>query len=50
MPGKIVTINIGAKKGIEKDSVEEIAVIENWEDLVIRRSGGYNIACRQRRI
>ncbi len=30
MPGKIISINIGAKKGIEKDSVEEIMVIENW--------------------
>ena len=28
MPGKIVSINIGAKKGIEKDNVEEIMVIE----------------------
>lgn len=30
MPGKILSINIGAKKGIEKDRVKEVMVIENW--------------------
>jgi len=30
LPGKIISINIAARKGIEKDSVGEAMVIENW--------------------
>ena len=28
--GKVLSINISAVKGIVKDSVEEVNVIENW--------------------
>jgi len=30
IPGKIISINISAQKGIEKDKIEEVMVIENW--------------------
>lgn len=30
IPGKVLSINIGVKKGTEKESVDEVMVIENW--------------------